>query len=199
MNEALRSNLTRDMLEEVEETFRAACDPSGILSASRLPLALKALGMSIHHVEDSKMYNDGVDLDKFIEIVLICMKHPNWAANEMNEVFSIIDKDKSGNIDPQELRRIFARLGENLMETEVADQVREFDIDGDYEVGGRAHRRQSVFCVTGGVCALIIMCSDGSCRILQDDWFHSRVGLYIRRQYALSIHKSKASIDKFFM
>lgn len=134
VNEALRSNLTVDMLREVIETFNMACDPSGILSAAKLPLALKALGMSLHHVDESKSYSDGVDMDKFIEIVLICMKQPNWAANEMNEVFSIIDKDKSGNIDPQELRRIFARLGENLMETEVADQIREFDLNGDYEV-----------------------------------------------------------------
>ncbi len=122
------------MFAEVEETFLMACEPSGILSAAKLPLALKALGMSLHHVEDNKNYSNGVDLDGFIEIILACTKQPNWAVNEMNETFSIIDKDKSGNIDPQELRRIFARLGENLMETEVADQVREFDIDGDYEV-----------------------------------------------------------------
>lgn len=134
VNEALRLNLTREMFAEVEETFRAACEVSGILTASKLPLALSALGMSLHYLEETRNYNDGVDLDGFVEIVLACMKHPNWAVNEMNETFAIIDKDKSGNIDPQELRRIFARLGENLMDTEVADQVREFDIDGDYEV-----------------------------------------------------------------
>lgn len=67
------------------------------------------------------------------------MKQPNWAANEMNEVFAIFDKDNSGNIDPTELRRVFTRLGENLLETELEDQLREFDIDGDLEVKSGKH------------------------------------------------------------
>lgn len=134
VNEALRANLTKEMFLEVQDTFKQASDGSGHMPAAKVPLALKALGMSIKDSEDVKTKSEDLDLDKFIEIVLNCMKQPNWAANEMNEVFTIIDKDSSGNLDPDELRRIFARLGENLMETEVADQLREFDIDGDYEV-----------------------------------------------------------------
>jgi calmodulin len=69
-----------------------------------------------------------------MEIIIVCMKYPHWASNEMQETFSIFDKDGSGHIDPAELRRVFTRLGENLLETELEDQLREVDIDGDLMV-----------------------------------------------------------------
>lgn len=134
INESLRQNLLKEMFTEVEETFNAVADSNSMMPPAKLPLALKALGMSLGDVEDVKNHTEDIDLDKFIEIVLSCMKKPNWAANEMHEVYAIFDKDGSGNIDVTELRRVFHRLGENLMETELQDQLREFDIDGDLEV-----------------------------------------------------------------
>jgi calcium-binding protein CML len=90
--------------------------------------------MSIEEAEGVSIPHDGIDLDKFVELVLMCMKGSNWAKNEMAEAFRIFDKDDSGFIDPNELRRVFTRIGENLMETELEDQLREVDIDGDLRV-----------------------------------------------------------------
>ncbi len=101
------------------------------------------------------------------------MKHPNWAANEMTESFGLFDKDGNGFVDPSELRRVFARLGENLLETELEDQLREFDIDGDLQVR------------VNNICKQIaINCGpDGGSGVLQDDLKHPRPGLRIRRQH----------------
>jgi calmodulin len=129
-NESLRQNLTREMLVEVEETYYAVSEATGVLPIAKLPLALKALGMSLNEAE-LKIEVDSIDFDKFLEVVLICMKHPNWAANEMSESYALFDKDDVGNIGPNELRALFARLGENLLQTELEDQLREFDVDGD--------------------------------------------------------------------
>eukprot|EP01034_Spumella_vulgaris_P021339 gene21339-27369_t len=52
----------------------------------------------------------------------------------MSESFSLFDKDGNGFVDPSELRRVFARVGENLSEVELEDQLREFDIDGDLQM-----------------------------------------------------------------
>ena len=134
VNEVLRANLTREMLEEVTEAFQQAADPTTqMITINRLPLVLKAFGMSIQEADSCKIPSE-IDLDKLIEIVIICMKSPHWAANEMNESFEIFDKDGSGYIDPAELRRVFNRIGENLMEVELDDQLREVDIDGDLQM-----------------------------------------------------------------
>lgn len=90
--------------------------------------------MSLTEAESVTIPSEGVDLDKFIEVIILCMKTPNWAANEMLEAFRVFDKDDSGYIDPNELRRVFTRIGENLLETELEDQLREVDIDGDLQV-----------------------------------------------------------------
>lgn len=93
INESLRQNLLKEMFVEVEETFNAVADNNSMLPPAKLPLALKALGMSLGDVEDVKNHTEDIDLDKFIEIVLSCQKKPNWAANEMHEVFAVFDKD----------------------------------------------------------------------------------------------------------
>jgi Ca2+-binding EF-hand superfamily protein len=62
------------------------------------------------------------------------MKQPNWASNEMNESFGLFDVDGNGYVDPKEIRRCFAKLGENIADSEAEDQLREYDIDGDCQV-----------------------------------------------------------------
>lgn len=137
-NDSLRQNLTKEMMEEVAETFACACEPGcEMMPLSKIPIALKALGMSIIEVDDERLLRaeeKEIDLDRFVEIVLSCTKHANWAANEMGESYGLFDKDNTGNIGPKELRVVFARIGENLLEREVEDQLREFDIDGDLMV-----------------------------------------------------------------
>lgn len=133
-NKSLRQNLTKEMLAEVETIYNTLSDSvSKLMPVSKLPLALKALGMSMNELDESVQLQE-INLDLFIELVLTCMKRPNWAANEMNETFGLYDKDSNGYIDPAELRRVFVKLGENVLETELADQLREFDIDGDFQV-----------------------------------------------------------------
>ena len=52
----------------------------------------------------------------------------------MNESFFLYDVDGNGYVDPKEIKRTFAKLGESLAESEAEDQLREYDIDGDNEV-----------------------------------------------------------------
>jgi Ca2+-binding EF-hand superfamily protein len=136
INKSLRQNLTKEMLTEVEAVFLTVADPhTKSMTYAKLPLALKALGMSLNEVDDpGNLQYQVIDFEKFIEQVVACMRHPNWAANEMNETFGLYDKDSNGLIDPAELRRVFVKIGENVLESELADQLREFDIDGDFQV-----------------------------------------------------------------
>jgi Ca2+-binding EF-hand superfamily protein len=135
--EQVRQTLTKEMMVELEETFSMLVDANGKMPYQKLPLALKALGMKMNESNEaggSQQQQDDVSLDKFMQIVVDCMKHPNWAANEMNESYGLFDKAGNRYIDAMDLRRVFNKLGEKLSETELHAQLREFDIDGDLQV-----------------------------------------------------------------
>ena len=72
-----------------------------------------------------------VDFDEFTSIMVVLLQHPQWAYHEMQEAFHIFDKDKNGYLDPVEMKRVFTKLGEVVTDTEVEDQLKEHDIDGD--------------------------------------------------------------------
>ena len=135
INEIVRQTLTKEMTIELEETFNSIADANGKVSYQKLPLALKAIGMSMNESNEAAGFQqDDITIDKFLQIVTDCMKHPNWGANEMNESFALFDRDRNGFIEPPELRRVFTKLSEKLTDTELEDQLREFDIDGDLQV-----------------------------------------------------------------
>jgi Ca2+-binding EF-hand superfamily protein len=168
--------LTKEAFTEVETIFDVVCDAqTKIMPYAKLPVALKALGMTVNDVDDpSGLAFVEINLDKFVEIVWECMRKPNWAANEMNEAFGLFDKDMNGQIDASELRRVFAKLGENIVESELAEQLREFDIDGDTEVSVLwliiSSNESSHFNTKLFICC-VIGCGgypDGCRRILQD-------------------------------
>lgn len=141
-SEMVRQTLTKEMTIELEETFNMLADSTGKVSHQKLPLALKALGMALNESNEAagSFQQEDITIDKFLQIVTDCMRHPNWAANEMNESFALFDKDCNGFIEPPELKRVFNKLDEKLSETELKDQLREFDIDGDLQVRPRVSK-----------------------------------------------------------
>jgi calmodulin len=135
-NDSLKYAFTPEMYIELEECFLLVSQGELKITANKLPLLLHSLGMSMQEVQHFTIQHDNEEIyfDKFLEIILECMQHPNWAANEMHESYNLFDRDGNGNIAPMDLRMVFTRLGENLLETELEDQLREFDIDGDLKV-----------------------------------------------------------------
>jgi calmodulin len=131
--DTVRQTLTKEMILELEETFGMLAEPGGRMSNQKLPLALRSLGMSTNETNESILADD-ITIEKFLQIVVDCMKHPNWAANEMNESFALFDKEGDGVIQPSALRRVFNKLGEKLTDTELEDSLKEYDIDGDHQV-----------------------------------------------------------------
>lgn len=123
--EIVKELLTKDMALEVEETFRLVCDADGILSFSKLPLALKALGMSIADIPEESRIDQGevIDLTAFVKCVFNCMKSSRWAAEEMKETFHYFDRSRNGVINRVEVRRLFNDIGESLNDAESEDQV----------------------------------------------------------------------------
>ncbi|XP_065014852.1 calmodulin-like protein 8 isoform X1 [Musa acuminata AAA Group] len=54
--------------------------------------------------------------------------------DELKEAFKVFDKDQNGFISATELRNVMISLGEKLTDEEVAQMIREADLDGDGQV-----------------------------------------------------------------
>jgi calmodulin len=53
------------------------------------------------------------------------------ADQELRNAFRVFDKDGSGTISAEELRRVLLSLGENLTDAEVEDMIQMADVNGD--------------------------------------------------------------------
>lgn len=49
----------------------------------------------------------------------------------MFQAFRFFDEDDDGSITGEEVKRVMAKLGENLSEDEINEMVKEADLDGD--------------------------------------------------------------------
>merc|ERR1719436_790112 len=80
--------------------------------------------------------NDGeIDQEEFIHMMQKKMCETN-AKDELKQAFAVFDKDGNGKISFDELKEVMGKLeGQNkLSDKEIADMIKEADIDGDVEV-----------------------------------------------------------------
>lgn len=129
-NDEIRSHYTKEMLREVEDIFNTCADDAGFIYTSQLNLAMKALGLTVNDA-DAALLRPKMDIDAFCAFALSGIHSSSWAAAEIHESFDLFDEHSQGVIGPKELRVVFARMGENILESEINDQLKEFDIDGD--------------------------------------------------------------------
>lgn len=139
MNISKHHKLTNEVYTEVLEVFKTLSEPfhHQHFPANKLPLALKALAMEPPTPETIRRSEEmeGVDLKEFLRIISDqYVDHPQWCSMALNDSFAIFDKDGNGYLDATELKRVFTKLGEELTDMEMEDQVREYDIDGDKNV-----------------------------------------------------------------
>jgi Ca2+-binding EF-hand superfamily protein len=108
----------------------------GDMEVNKLTLCLQALGME--YTDTINVHVEGltrIDLEAFIQIVCLCIEQqPTWGVQEAGEVFNLFDRDGGGTLDRLELKRVLTKIGETINDTEIADQVAEFDVNGDKQM-----------------------------------------------------------------
>ena len=62
---------------------------------------------------------------------LMLMLEDRVTEKEMKEIFDMFDQDKDGEIDMEELRRIFRQMGQDPSQDELIDVLVEVDADGN--------------------------------------------------------------------
>ena len=120
--------MTNEVYTEVLEVYKTLSEDfhHEYFPANKLIIALKALCMEPATPETEKrtIETEGINLKEFLRIIseqYIDQSH--WIHNSMSEAFTVYDKDCNGYLDALEMKRVFTKLGENLTDAEMDDQV----------------------------------------------------------------------------
>lgn len=128
------SDLTEAEKQEIREAFDMfATDGSAYLDFSQFKVAMRALGFIPAKGEARQLIQkvcDGesnyIDFNQFQELMAqkIFARKPD---DEIEQAFTLFDKDEDGAISFEDLKTITDELGENLTEQELLDMIKEAD------------------------------------------------------------------------
>ncbi|XP_030472915.1 calmodulin-like protein 11 [Syzygium oleosum] len=133
--------LTQEQIVEFKEAFTLFDkDGDGCITLEELATVIRSLDQNPTEKELQDMINE-VDADgngtiefaEFLNLMANKMKETD-AEEELKEAFKVFDKDQNGYISESELRHVMINLGEKLTDEEVAQMIREADLDGDGQV-----------------------------------------------------------------
>ncbi|QCD77645.1 calmodulin-like protein 11 [Vigna umbellata] len=134
MKEALRE-------EQIGEFLEAFClfdkDGDGCINIEELGTAIRSLDenptLEELQIMMSEVDTDGngtIEFGEFLNLMARKMKESE-AEEELKEAFRVFDKDQDGYISASELRSVMRTIGEKVTDEEVAQMVKEADLDGD--------------------------------------------------------------------
>ncbi|CAD5178942.1 unnamed protein product [Musa acuminata subsp. malaccensis] len=130
--------------EQITEFYETFClfdkDGDGSIALEELSTVITSLGLKPFREELQGMISE-VDVDgngtiefaEFLGLMAHKMKDID-SEEELKEAFKVFDKDQNGYISEAELRNVMMSLGEKLTDEEVAQMIREADLDGDGQV-----------------------------------------------------------------
>jgi len=137
--------LTKDLSDEQISEFKEAfslfdMDGDGTITTKELGKVLRSLGQNPSEADLQDMLNevdtDGngtIDFHEFLTMMARKIKDTD-SEEEIKEAFKVFDKDGNGFISAAELSHVMTHLGETLTDDEVAEMIREADIDGDGQI-----------------------------------------------------------------
>ncbi|CAJ1961066.1 unnamed protein product [Sphenostylis stenocarpa] len=134
MKESLRE-------EQIGEFLEAFClfdkDGDGCINIEELGTAIRSLDenptleeLQIMMSEVDTDCNGTIEFGEFLNLMARKMKESE-AEEELKEAFRVFDKDQDGYISASELRSVMRTIGEKVTDEEVAQMVKEADLDGD--------------------------------------------------------------------
>ncbi|XP_062181829.1 calmodulin-2/4-like isoform X2 [Phragmites australis] len=114
--------------------------PAGTITTRELGTVMRSMGQSPTEAELQDMVDavdaDGsgaIDFHEFLTLLARKMRDAG-ADNELREAFHVFDQDQNGFISRNELRHVLENLGERLSDEELAEMLREADVDGDGQI-----------------------------------------------------------------
>ena len=115
---------------------------AGTITTTELGTVMRSLGQSPTEEELQEMVNEvdadgsgAIDFQEFLTLLARQMREASGAdEEELREAFRVFDQDQNGFISRDELRHVLQNLGERLSDEELAEMLREADVDGDGQI-----------------------------------------------------------------
>ncbi len=130
--------LTEEQLEELSEAFKIFDRANkGTITTRELGNVMRALGQDPTEAELQDMINEvdidgngNIDFGEFRDLMAKKIQEKD-SDEELMEAFRLFDKDGNGFISPEELKVFMHNLGEKLSDNDIADMIKDADLDGD--------------------------------------------------------------------
>jgi calmodulin len=127
--------------DELQLTLRMHAN-AGTITSKELGTVMRSLGQSPTEEELREMVKEvdadgsgAIDFQEFLTLLARQMREANGAdEDELREAFRVFDQDQNGFISRDELRHVLQNLGERLSDDELAEMLREADVDGDGQI-----------------------------------------------------------------
>ncbi|KAH6659617.1 hypothetical protein BKA67DRAFT_652842 [Truncatella angustata] len=145
--------MSREQIEQYKAAFDLFDkDSTGDITAEELGAVMKSLGLNPSEQELRDMVdevdvdkNGSIDFDEFLKMMSMKVESTD-VEKELKEAFKVFDRDNSGTISAEELRRVLSSLGENLTDAEIDEMLRSADTNGD----GNIDYEEFASIMTGG-------------------------------------------------
>ncbi|XP_062203323.1 uncharacterized protein LOC133905527 [Phragmites australis] len=133
--------LSKEQIDEFREAFSLFDkDGDGTITTKELGTVMRSLGQSPTEAELQDMVDEvdadgsgAIDFHEFLTLLARKMRDAG-ADDELREAFRVFDQDQNGFISRDELRHVLENLGERLSDEELAEMLREADVDGDGQI-----------------------------------------------------------------
>ncbi|KAH0573728.1 Centrin [Spironucleus salmonicida] len=135
------NTVTAELKAELYETFKAFdLDGNGFIDIAEIETMLKQL--HIKYTRESIVKNVGkvdedgngyMDFDEFCKFMTILK--PQDKETELKNIFRLVDKDDSGEIDRKELQQLLVNIGHmSLTEQDIDDMFEVIDFNADGKI-----------------------------------------------------------------
>ncbi|PUZ62844.1 hypothetical protein GQ55_3G019400 [Panicum hallii var. hallii] len=141
--DVVEQQLSKQQIEEFREAFSLFDkDGDGTITTKELGTVMGSLGQSPTEEELQEMVKEvdadgsgAIDFQEFLTLLARQMRESSGAdEEELREAFRVFDQDQNGFISRDELRHVLQNLGERLSDEELAEMLREADVDGDGQI-----------------------------------------------------------------
>ncbi|XP_062197463.1 uncharacterized protein LOC133900370 [Phragmites australis] len=137
----VEQQLSKEQIDEFREAFSLFDkDGDGTITTKELGTVMRSLGQSPTEAELQDMVDEvdadgsgAIDFHEFLTLLARKMRDAG-ADDELREAFRVFDQDQNGFISRDELRHVLENLGERLSDYELAEMLREADVDGDGQI-----------------------------------------------------------------
>lgn len=126
-----QSNFSVEIQAEIQEVYNLLSESynSDAFPASQLIIGLKALGFEIPSEKSitRSTQTAPITFSEFNTLLIPYFEKSCWCKEGLTKAFAVFDNDNTGIIDSTEIKRVFVKMGENLKETEIEEQMHEND------------------------------------------------------------------------